>query len=159
MKLQKFFGRDKLKPAKVTPLGRDVDAATAVIDDESTLALPRMSRLISSTGRYNRAPRRLRDTPAAAPARYPPHDQTIQRRPLGRPSVGPRRRRRPCSESTRTTAAVHPSYTLPLFITWLSPPLGKLATDPDNRPRFPPLLLSIQHRLEQHCRPTRSQDR
>lgn len=32
MKLQKFFGRDKPKPTKVTPLGRDVD-----IDDESTL--------------------------------------------------------------------------------------------------------------------------
>ncbi|KAH0834019.1 hypothetical protein J3R83DRAFT_11255 [Lanmaoa asiatica] len=37
MKLQKFFGRDKLKPAKVTPLGRDVDTATQPIIDEAGL--------------------------------------------------------------------------------------------------------------------------
>lgn len=35
MKLQKFFARDKLKPAKVTSLGRDVDAG--IIDEASVL--------------------------------------------------------------------------------------------------------------------------
>ncbi|KAF8553627.1 hypothetical protein OG21DRAFT_1463829 [Imleria badia] len=38
MKLQKFFARDKPKPAKVTPLGRDLDGATQPIIDEDAIS-------------------------------------------------------------------------------------------------------------------------
>ncbi|KIJ60449.1 hypothetical protein HYDPIDRAFT_139136 [Hydnomerulius pinastri MD-312] len=38
MKLQKFFGRDKPKPAKVTPLGRDIEAPGQAIIDEDAIS-------------------------------------------------------------------------------------------------------------------------
>ena len=46
MKLQKFFGRDKPKVAKVTPLGRDVDAATQPIIDEESAHLIHLCFLV-----------------------------------------------------------------------------------------------------------------